>query len=140
MQKLLEKAIFIAISAHKGQVDKGGNLYILHPLRVMLAMENVEEQIVAMLHDVIEDSKITIKELEDNKFPKQILEAVALLTKKNDQPYEDYILAIKKNSLARKVKQADLKDNMNKNRLKKVTEADQLRIIKYKKAYKLLAT
>jgi len=140
MQKLLEKAISIAMLAHKGKIDKGGSPYILHPLRVMFSMETTEEQIVAALHDVVEDSIITIQDLKEGKFPGKILQAVDLLSRKEYQSYEDYILAIKKNPLANKVKQADLKDNMKKERLKKFTETDKLRIKKYKAAYKLLTT
>jgi|JI9StandDraft_1071089.scaffolds.fasta_scaffold512268_1 (p)ppGpp synthase/HD superfamily hydrolase len=138
MQQLLEKAISIALTAHSGKLDKGGSPYILHPLRVMLAMETTEEKIVALLHDVVEDSTTTIQELREVKFSKRILSAVALLTKKENQPYQEYILAIKRNPLATKIKLADLKDNMNTNRLQKLTEADKERIKKYKAAYKLL--
>jgi (p)ppGpp synthase/HD superfamily hydrolase len=140
MQLFLEKAISIALASHEGKKDKGGSPYILHPLRVMFAMETTEEMVVALLHDVVEDSTITIQYLQDEKFSRKILKAVALLTKKKDQSYENYILAIKKNQLARKVKQADLKDNMEKGRLKKITVADKLRIKKYMLAYKLLTS
>jgi len=140
MQQLLEKAISIALKAHSGKTDKGGNPYILHPLRLMITMQTTEEKIVALLHDVVEDSTTTIQQLKDEKFPQRILTAVSLLTKKEKQEYSDYILAIKKNTLATKVKLADLKDNMNPMRLKKVAEADKQRIKKYKAAYKLLTT
>jgi (p)ppGpp synthase/HD superfamily hydrolase len=138
MQQLLEKAISIALKAHSGKTDKGGNPYILHPLRVMFAMQTTEQKIVAMLHDVVEDSTTTIQQLKEEKFSKGILSAVSLLTKKENQPYQEYILAIKRNPLATKIKLADLKDNMDTKRLKKITEADKERIKKYKAAYKLL--
>ena len=138
MQQLLEKAISIALQAHSGKTDKGGNPYILHPLRLMFAMETEEEKIVALLHDVVEDSTTTIQNLKEEKFSKRILSAVALLTKKENQSYQEYILAIKKNPLATKIKLADLKDNMNTKRLKKITETDRERIKKYKAAHKLL--
>lgn len=138
MQQLLEKAISIALTAHSGKLDKGGNAYILHPLRVMFAMQTTEEKIVAVLHDVVEDSTTTIQQLKEGKFSNRILSAVSLLTKKENQSYQEYIIAIKKNSLASKVKLADLKDNMNLTRLKKITEADKQRMKKYKGAYKLL--
>lgn len=137
-QQLLEQAIYIALQAHKGKADKGDNPYILHPLRVMLTMETTEEKIVAVLHDVIEDSGFTIQQLKQNGFSKKVLDAVSLLTKKENQSYQDYISVIKKNPLAVKVKLADLKDNMNTKRLKKITEADRERIKKYKAAYKFL--
>ena len=137
-QHLLEKAIYIALVAHKGQKDKGGFAYILHPLRIMNLMETTEEKIVALLHDVVEDSDITIQYLAENGYPDKILTAIKILTKKENQPYFDYILAIKRNRLASKIKKADLKDNMNKSRLKIITENDMARLKKYKIAYKML--
>ena len=138
MQQLLEKAISIALTAHSGKLDKGGFAYILHPLRVMFAMETTEEKIVALLHDVVEDSTTTLQQLKIEKFSKRILSAVSLLTKDENQPYQEYIIAIKKNPLATKIKLADLKDNMNTRRLKNITDADKKRMKKYKAAYKLL--
>jgi (p)ppGpp synthase/HD superfamily hydrolase len=140
MQQLLEKAISIALQAHAGKSDKGGNPYILHPLRIMFEMATTEEKIVALLHDVVEDSSISLQILKQNKFSVKVLNAVALLTKGKDQSYTDYILAIKSNPLAKKVKLADLKDNMDKSRLKKTTESDKARLRKYRSAYKLLTT
>jgi len=137
-QQLLEQAIYIALQAHKGKADKGGCPYILHPLRLMLAMETTEEKIVAVLHDVIEDSSFTIQKLKQEGFSKKVLDAVSLLTKTENQNYENYISAIKKNPLATKVKLADLKDNMDKSRLQKITEEDLIRIKKYKSAIKQL--
>jgi len=137
-QTLIEQAISIALTAHKGKLDKGGDDYIVHPMRVMNTMETTEEKIVALLHDVVEDSNITILQLKENGFPKKVLKAVALLTKNENQEYEKYIEAIKINPLATKVKLADLKDNMNLTRLKKITEADKRRMKKYKTACKLL--
>lgn len=139
MQQLLEKALSIALTAHKGQKDKGGSPYILHPLRVMSSVVTMEEKIVALLHDVVEDSTITIQQLSEEKFSKKILSAVSLLTKKENQPYENYIRAIKKNALATRVKKADLKDNMNIARLKTIKQKDKDRIRKYKSALKILS-
>lgn len=138
IQQLLEKAISIALLAHKGQMDKGGCPYILHPLRVMFAMETTEEKIVALLHDVVEDSGTTIQNLSKENFPKKILIAIDLLTKKDNQNYEEYILAIKKNPLASRVKKADLKDNMDKKRLLNISVKDEARLKKYRNAYKIL--
>ena len=101
-------------------------------------METTDEKIVALLHDVVEDSHTTIQQLKDAKFSNKIVAAVSLLTKKENQPYDDYISEIKRNPLATKVKLADLKDNMSTSRLKKITEKDKLRIRKYRAAYKLL--
>lgn len=135
LQQQLEKAIIIATTAHRGMVDKGGEPYILHPLRVMFALETIEERIVAVLHDVLEDSEITAHMLRKRKFKVELVEAIDLLTKKENQSYEDYILNIRNNSLASKVKKADLKDNMDKSRLRELTQKDIIRFEKYKKAY-----
>lgn len=128
----------IATKAHEGQKDKAGAPYLLHILRVMMSVERMDEKIVALLHDVVEDSEVSVEELAYERFPKKILKAVELLTKTEKKTYEDYIQEIKNNDLARAVKLADLKDNMNITRLKKVTESDKLRIKKYKAAYNLL--
>lgn len=138
MQQLLENAILIAIHAHLGKVDKGGCPYILHPLRVMINMETIEEKIVAVLHDVIEDSNKSIQSLRDSDFPEEILTALSLLTKQENQDYEDYIFSIKKNELATKVKIADLLDNMNMKRIQDPTYVDIERFRKYQIAYNKL--
>jgi (p)ppGpp synthase/HD superfamily hydrolase len=138
MQEFLEKAIEIALRAHRGKKDKGGEAYILHPIRIMMLMESFEERIVALLHDVVEDSEVTLEDLMTVEFPVIIIEAVRLLTRKHRQPYEQYILALKTNKLASKVKLADLEDNLNTKRLKKIGVSDKIRLDKYKKAHKLL--
>jgi (p)ppGpp synthase/HD superfamily hydrolase len=135
MQALFEKAIKIALKAHKGKTDKGGNPYILHPLRIMTSMDTLEEKITAILHDVIEDSDISVEYLTKHKFPESITNAITLLSKTKNQNYDDYIKEIKKNKLATKVKIADLEDNMNLSRLKSITEKDKQRLLKYKTAY-----
>lgn len=138
MQQLFEKAMDIALKAHQGQTDKAGAPYLLHVLRVMMSMDKMDEKIVALLHDVVEDSEATIEDLAKAGFPVKILKAVELLTKTEQKLYEDYIQEIKKNDLARVVKLADLKDNMNISRLKALSENDKLRIKKYRAAFKLL--
>src|ERR1700722_11730123 len=138
MQQLLEQAIAIALLNHSGRTDKGGNPYILHPLRVMMHMDTIEEQIIAVLHDVIEDTDITIDYLVNSGFPASILRAIDLLTKKQNQSYPAYILAIRESPITIKVKLADLKDNLDQTRLKEITNADRLRIRKYKQAIKTL--
>ncbi|MCZ2392986.1 MAG: phosphohydrolase [Chitinophagales bacterium] len=138
MQQLFEKAMIIAIKAHAGQKDKAEAPYLLHVLRVMMSVEKMDEKIVALLHDVVEDSEITFEELAKEGFPKKILKAVDLLTKSESKLYEDYIQEIRRNELARMVKMADLKDNLNTSRLKALTESDKLRVKKYKSAYKFL--
>ena len=140
MISLLEKSIIIATRAHSGQFDKGGNPYILHPLRVMLSLDNDEDRIVGILHDVLEDTSITLRHLDDNGFHGEIeiLDALVSITRKSNESYKDFILRVKLNPIALRVKLADLRDNMNISRINSPTEKDFLRIEKYKKAYKLL--
>ncbi|MGG1266408.1 HD domain-containing protein [Brevibacillus laterosporus] len=87
----LEKAIVIATKAHAGQVDKGGNPYILHPLRVMLKMGTEEEMIVAVLHDVIEDTKVNVDDLKRAGFTESVIDAVIALTRQDGERYMDFI-------------------------------------------------
>ncbi len=138
MYHLLEKAISIALTAHKGQVDKGVNPYILHPIRVMGSVKTIEEKIIALLHDVVEDSNITIEQLKKEGFSESTLEAINLLTKTSDCSYEDYLLRIKSNKLALEIKKADLMDNLDNSRLAELNSSDYKRISKYKKALDLL--
>jgi (p)ppGpp synthase/HD superfamily hydrolase len=138
-RKLLERAIEIAVRAHHGQVGKDGLPYVLHPLRIMARMETVEEQIVAALHDVVEDSEITLEDLRREGFSEYALEAIALLTHDKEKvPYEDYVRRIKPHALARKVKLGDLEDNSNLRRLARVQEKDLERVKKYHRAWQIL--
>jgi len=134
----LEKAIIIATTAHQEQVDKAGEPYILHPLRVMLALQTEAERITAVLHDVIEDTHYTIQDLREEGFPEKVLEALELVTKKENEDYDTFIKRLSGNEIARKVKIADLNDNMNISRIKNPSEKDFARIEKYKKALKEL--
>lgn len=134
----IETAISVALQAHQGQVDKGGNPYILHPLAVMNRVETMEEKIVAVLHDVVEDSAITIEQLKEAGFSKEIVEAVGLLTKSAADSYEAFIAATKSNRLARNVKIADIQENMNINRIAIPTEKDYARLEKYRMALEIL--
>lgn len=135
---MLEKAILFALKAHNGQKDKAGKNYILHPLRVMLCFEKEQQQIAAVLHDVLEDTEMTEKDLQKAGFSQQVIEAIVCLTKKEKECYFDYIQRIKQNDIAREVKLADLEDNMNLKRIQNVTQEDIQRVEKYKKAKKIL--
>jgi (p)ppGpp synthase/HD superfamily hydrolase len=140
MKELLEKAIGIALIAHKGQVDKGGMPYILHPLAVMKGVDDLDAKIVAVLHDVLEDSDMTPAALVNDGFPAEILQALDLLTKKPGQLYPLYIQQIAQNALAKKVKLADLKENMDERRLQAPLSAeDRQRLTKYRDAYQCLS-
>jgi len=135
----LERAIEIAVSAHKGAVDKGGHPYILHPLTVMLSLEATEEKIVGVLHDVIEDTPWTFEALRDEGFSEEIIEALKSVTKsQNDSDYHGFIARAKENPIGRKVKIADLKHNMDETRIPNKSELDECRIDKYRKSLEYL--
>lgn len=137
----LEKAIAIALKAHEGVLDKSGKPYILHPLRLMMQMDSEEARITAVLHDVVEDSTITLSDLAASGFSSEILDALALLTHDKDSvPYEDYIEGIKSNALARQVKLADLEHNMDPLRLQApLSERDLDRLQRYRLAWDVLS-
>lgn len=137
ISNLLELAIQIALEAHAGQKDKAGEPYIMHPLRVMMVMETDEERMVAVLHDAVEDSALTLDNLRKAGFSPKVIESVDSLTRRNDDTYEQFIEKIKE-PLARKVKIADLCDNLNVGRIPNPTEKDFERLEKYKKALSLL--
>lgn len=133
--KLLNKAIILATEAHAGQTDKAGQPYILHPLRVMNRCQSVEAKIVAVLHDVVEDTDVTIEQLFDT-FGETIGRAVDTLTKQPGDDYKSYIMDIwldggPISELAAEVKIADLRDNMDITRLKEVTSKDIERLNRY---------
>ena len=128
---MLEKAMMLAAKGHMGQLDKGGHPYILHPTRVMLSCKTVEEKTVAMMHDLLEDTAYTEDDLREEGFPAEIIEAVVCLTKTEGEEYADYVERICQNKLAARVKLADLKDNMDLNRLPGLTPKDFQRLEKY---------
>jgi (p)ppGpp synthase/HD superfamily hydrolase len=134
----LEKAILIAVNAHQGQNDRYGASYILHPLRVMMRLETEKEMTVAVLHDVVEKSDWTLQGLRDEGFDGDILEAVDLLTRRESQNYQDYINKLKGNPLARKIKIADIEDNMNPKRMGSLTEKDGEKLSRLRKAWHIL--
>ena len=135
----LERAIEIATEAHKGQVDKAGNEYIGHPLRVMEMGKTLEEKIVGVLHDVVEDTDWTFERLEAEGFAPEVIAALRCVTKTSDnENYDDFIERVKKNPLAVAVKINDLTDNMDIRRLPYLSDKDVKRLKKYLKAYKRL--
>lgn len=134
----LTKAIMLAAQYHEGQTDKGGNPYVFHPLRLMLKAYGETEQIVAVLHDTIEDTELTLPLLREAGFSETIVEAVDALSRRKKESYEDFILRIKDNPLARRVKVYDLQDNMDLTRIKKRTEKDKERLKKYSRALDVL--
>ena len=135
----LERAIEIATEAHRGQLDKAGNEYIGHPLRVMAMGKTTEEKIVGVLHDVVEDSAWTFEQLVAEGFSVEVIEALRCVTKLSEtEPYDKFIARIKHNPLAVAVKLNDLTDNMDIRRLPYLSDKDVKRLKKYLKAYKQL--
>lgn len=125
--KLTKKALRIAFDAHKEQADKSGMPYVYHPFEVASAVTTEYEMCVALLHDVIEDTDITLDELA-KEFPKEVIDALQLVTHDKSVSYFDYIKAIRSNPIAKAVKLADLQHNSNLARLDKVTEKDLKRV------------
>ena len=134
----LERAITIAAQAHAGQVDKAGAPYILHPIRVMLRMNTDEERMVAVLHDVIEDSDWTLDRLRAEGFPEAVLEAIESVSRRPEETYEEYVLRAGRSAMGRRVKLADLEDNSDLSRIPQPAEKDYARIEKYRRAIALL--
>lgn len=137
IKRAYETALEFATNAHKGQVDKAGVDYILHPIAVAALLSDDTEKVVALLHDTVEDCDVTIDELE-TLFGCDVAAAIKLLTKTDGYVYEDYLSAIKKNNLARKVKIADMTHNSDLSRIKKPTQKDIDRAEKYQKGIAFL--
>ena len=135
---LRKKAEIIARKAHAGQVDKAGEEYFNHPKRVADNFYEDDKVIVALLHDVIEDTDITLEHLKEEGFSDAVLAALDAITKREGESYDQFIERVKDNPIALKVKMADLRDNMNILRLPVLTDKDLQRIAKYHKAYKYL--
>jgi HD domain-containing protein len=136
--QLLARAIAIAAEAHQRQLDKAGSPYILHPLRMMMRAQSLDEQIVAVLHDVVEDSDWTLEQVGEEGFGESITAALDCLTHRPDEGYDDYLDRILTNPLATQVKFYDLEDNMTLTRLSALTERDLERVSKYHQAHQRL--
>lgn len=137
---LLYKAYKIAEKAHEGQVDKAGVDYIQHPVRVSKRFKENDYncRIVALLHDVLEDSHMTSEDLANEGFPKHIVRAVECLTRNDGEDYSDFILRCSSNKTAARVKLEDLNDNLDVTRLKVISEIDRKRLNKYLQAREFL--
>jgi (p)ppGpp synthase/HD superfamily hydrolase len=131
----IEDAIIFATEAHRGQVDRAGRPYILHPLRLMCHLQSDTERMIAVLHDVIEDSDYTLDDLRKMGYEEEIVEAVDCLTRRDDETYHEFIQRIKPNRLARRVKLADLMDNMDIRRAGLLQEKDLERLQRYQNAW-----
>ena len=136
LNKQLEIAIQIAIEAHKGQLDKSGSPYILHPLHIMNSVNGLDYKIVAVLHDTIEDTDLTYDDLISKGIDKKLVDSILILTKEYSDSYMEYIEKVSRDHYATIVKIEDLKHNMDLTRLnRKITNKDLERNKKYMKAY-----
>ena len=134
--ELTMKAMVLAYNAHHGQVDKGGIPYIFHPIHLAESMDDEISTCVALLHDTVEDTELTLEAIA-KEFPKEVVDAVALLTHGEGVDYFDYVRAIRKNPIAVKVKLADLAHNSDPTRVSNQGDAEKRRA-KYAAARKIL--
>jgi len=133
-----KKAMKLCYEAHKDQVDKTGVPYVFHPFHVAEQMTSEASTIVALLHDVVEDTDYTLDDIADAGFGKEIVEAVALMTHEDEVPYLDYVAKLKDNPIAREVKLADLAHNSDLSRLGEIDDETKQRLEKYEKAKAIL--
>lgn len=136
----LEDAIALAMEAHRGQRDKSGEPYVLHVLRVMLRLDTEAERTVAALHDVVEDTGRTLDDLRSLGYSEEVVTAVACVTKREGEAYEDFVERAASDPIARRVKLADLEDNMDLRRLTAVRPKDADRLDRYVRAWHRLNT
>lgn len=136
--QMTKKALKLSFEAHQNQVDKSGMPYVFHPFHLAEQMEDENTTIVALLHDVVEDTDIGFDDLYKMGFSQTVIEALKLLTHDDNEPYEDYINMIKKNEIAKAVKLADLRHNSDLTRLDNVDEKALKRAEKYKKSINTL--
>ena len=133
-----KKALKLSFEAHKDQKDKSGMPYVFHPFHLAEQMTDEDTTVAALLHDVVEDTDYTFRDLEEMGFPPQVLEALQLLTHDPALPYLDYVARIRENPIARAVKLADLRHNSDLSRLDQVDARALARAEKYRQAMALL--
>ena len=136
--ELTKKALRLSFEAHKDQLDKSGIPYVYHPYHLAEQMTTEETVVVALLHDVVEDTAYTLNDLLDMGFPKEIVDAIACMTHDPSVPYLEYVKKIRENPIAAKVKLADLMHNSDLSRLNIVDEKALKRVEKYRKAIGIL--
>lgn len=137
MSPTLEDAIALALRVHRGAVDKGGQPYILHPLRLMVRLDDPHARMAAVLHDVVEDGDVTLDDLRAQGYPEPVVRALDGLTRRRDpaESYEAFIERVAVDPLATRVKLADLEDNMDVRRLTAVGPAEAARLERYVRAW-----
>ena len=135
----MKKALKLCFEAHKNQTDKSGLPHVFHPFHVAEQMTDEKTTIVALLHDVIEDTSYTLQDLRNLGFDEDVLGALKLMTHDKNVPYMDYVAKKKGNAIAKTVKLADLSHNSDLTRLDEINEAALNRVEKYKAAIKLLS-
>jgi len=146
-RSLLQRAIDLAVDAHRGQEDPPGEPYIVHPMRVLLRVSQMDDahqnellRCVAILHDVLERTKVTARDLKNAGIPKSVIQAVKLLSHDKADSYADYVVQLKSNKLAATVKVADLLDNADLRRVifRAGKQKDYRRVVRYAASYKFL--
>jgi (p)ppGpp synthase/HD superfamily hydrolase len=135
---MTKKAMQICFRAHRDQVDKSGIPYVFHPIHLAEQMTDEDTTVVALLHDVVEDTHYTLEDLAAMGFSRQVLDAIGLMTHADGVPYMDYVAKIKENPIARAVKLADLRHNSDLTRLDTVDDKAKARAQKYAQAIVLL--
>lgn len=136
--ELTNKALNLMFEKHKDQVDKAGIPYVFHPFHLAEQMPDETSTLVALMHDLVEDTDVTFEDLSSMGFPEEVVEAIKLLTHDKSIDYLDYVEKISKNSLARKVKIADLEHNMDPSRLSEEQKNSPKRKAKYEMYVKSL--
>jgi (p)ppGpp synthase/HD superfamily hydrolase len=134
----LETAIGIAVEAHRGQKDRAGAPYILHPLRMMFRVQTEAERMAAVLHDVVEDTDWTLDALRERGFPDEVVDAVDHLTRRDGESYDEFVTRAAAHPVARRVKLADLEDNMDVRRTGTLSDKDVERLGRYLRAWRRL--
>lgn len=141
LQEQLDLAIALASEHHYGQKQKDKQTpYILHPLTLMFRCEDISEKIVAVMHDLVEDTDVTLEMLTSWDFSTSIVDAVDAITHRKDESYESYVERVAANPIARAVKIQDLQHNMDVTRLPKINQATLDRVAKYHRVWSLLTT
>ena len=132
----LNRAIEIAVAAHRGQTDKAGRPYILHPLWLMQQFEDEDAMIVSILHDVVEDSAFTLADLSSEGFAPDVVRAIDAISRRVDESYEEYVSRVRAHPVARRVKLADLEHNMDLRRMGRIDDRDLERLGKYHETWR----